>query len=77
MKTMCPLSYHNKGSAATHALGYMMHGFFVAVHMSFCLCGKTCAQVHELPESHCGDNWEGNDFLDSCKLNSGPDSSVS
>ena len=21
-----------------------------------------CAQVHELPQSHCGDNWEGTLF---------------
>ena len=23
---------------------------------------KSCAQVHELPQSHCGDNWEGTLF---------------
>ena len=22
----------------------------------------SCAQVHELPQSHCGDNWEGTLF---------------
>ena len=26
------------------------HNGFVATHTS-------CAQVHELPQSHCGDNW--------------------
>ena len=31
------------------------------------LCGNcgnrtSCAQVHELPQSHCGDNWEGTLF---------------
>ena len=30
------------------------HNCFVATHTS-------CAQVHELPQSHCGDNW--NDTL--------------
>ena len=41
MKTMYhPVYYHN-GFVATHALGYMMY---------------RCAQVHELPQSHCGDN---------------------
>ena len=23
---------------------------------------KSCAQVHELPQNHCGDNWEGTLF---------------
>ena len=28
------------------------------------MCDRTsCAQVHELPQSHCGDNWEGTLFL--------------
>ena len=26
------------------------------------LCGNSCAQVHDLPQSHCGDNWEGKLF---------------
>ena len=43
MKTMCPPGYHHNGFVATHALGHMMYG---------------CAQVHELPQSHCGDNRE-------------------
>ena len=25
--------------------------------------GQSCAQVHELPEKHCGDNTEGTLFL--------------
>ena len=45
MKTMCPLGYHHNGFVATHALGHMMYG-------------SSCAQVHELPRSHCGDNGE-------------------
>ena len=45
MKTMCPPGYHHNGFVATHALGHMMYG--------------SCAQVHELPQSHCGDNREG------------------
>ena len=48
MKTMCPPGYHYNGFVATHALGHMMYDN----HTS-------CAQVHELPQSHCGDNREG------------------
>ena len=46
MKTMCPPGYHHNGFVATHALGHTM----------------SCAQVHELPQSHCGDNREGTLF---------------
>ena len=49
MKTMCPPGYHHNGFVATDALGYMMNR-------------KSCAQVHELPQSHCGDNREGTLF---------------
>ena len=49
MKTMCPPGYHHSGFVATHALGHMMYG-------------TSCAQVHELPQSHCGDNREGTLF---------------
>ena len=48
MKTMCPPGYHHNGFVATHALGHMMYGN-----------RTSCAQVHELPQSHCGDNREG------------------
>ena len=49
MKTMCPPGcYHNNGFVATHALGHMNR--------------TSCAQVHELPQSHCGDNREGTLF---------------
>ena len=48
MKTMCPPSYHHNGFVTTHALGHMMY--------------RCHAQVHELPQSHCGDNWEGTLF---------------
>ena len=41
---MCPPNYHHNGFVATHALGHMMYGG----HMM---------NVHELPQSHCGDNW--------------------
>ena len=54
MKTMCPPGYHHNGFVATHALGHMMYG-------SSC---TSCAQVHELPQSHCGDNREGTLFHD-------------
>ena len=49
MKTMCPPGYHHNGFVATHALGQTMYG-------------SSCAQVYELPQSHCGDNWEGTLF---------------
>ena len=48
MKTMCPPSYYHNGFVATHALGHMNR--------------TSCAQVHELPQSHCGDNWGGTLF---------------
>ena len=51
MKTMCPPGYHHNGFVATHALTHMMYGYM-------CLS----AQVHELPQSHCGDNREGTLF---------------
>ena len=51
MKTMCPLSYHHSGFAATHALGYMIY-----------MCCTLCAQVHEFPQSHSDDNQEGTMF---------------
>ena len=51
MKTMCPPGYHHNGFVATHALGHMMYG-----------CTSCAAQVHELPQSHCGDNREGTLF---------------
>ena len=49
MKTMCPPVYHHNGFVATHALGHMMYR-------------TSCAQVHELPQSHCGDKQEGTLF---------------
>ena len=47
-KTFCPSSYYLKGFVATHALGH--------IHRTL------CAQVHELPQSRCGDNCEGTLF---------------
>ena len=47
MKTMCPPGYPYNGFVATHALGHIMYG------------GTSCADVHELPQSHCGNNREG------------------
>ena len=46
MKTMYPPSYHHNSFVATHALGHR----------------TSCAQAHELPQSHCGDNREGTLF---------------
>ena len=54
MKTMCPPGYHHNGFVATHALGHMM--------CTWAHYRKSCAQVHELPQSHCGDNREGTFF---------------
>ena len=54
MKKMCPPGYHHNGFVATHALGHMMYVHHV--HRT------PCAQVHELPQSHCGDNREGTLF---------------
>ena len=51
MKTMCPHGYDHNGFVATHAPGHMMYGSSCAQYIK--------AQVHELPQSHCGDNWEG------------------
>ena len=77
MKTMCPPGYHHNGFVATHALGHMMYGSTLLVPMnqrvlnSWALFGSlvpamwnrtSCAQVHELPQSHCGDNREGTLF---------------
>ena len=52
MKTMCPPGYHHNGFVATHALGHMMYGLHELPQ----------TQVHELPQSHCGDNREGTLF---------------
>ena len=49
MKTMYPPGYHHNGFVATHALRHMMNR-------------TSCAQVHELPQSHCGNNREGTLF---------------
>ena len=61
--------YHYNGFVATHALGCMMYGTWVCTRIWACTCTCThgtctwahgshssCAQVHELPQSHCGDN---------------------
>ena len=67
MKTMCPPGYHHNGFVATHALGHMMYGYTLLVPMNQRVLNKqsnhtSCAQVHELPQSHCGDNREGTLF---------------
>ena len=51
MKTMCPPGYRHNGFLATHALGQMMYGLYIK-----CPNRTSCAQVHELLQSHCGDN---------------------
>ena len=54
MKTMCPPGYHHNGFVATHALGHMMYGYNR---------NRTSRdQVHDLAQSHCGDNREGTLF---------------
>ena len=62
MKTMCPPGYHHNGFVATHALGHMMYGSSCAQVYPTVPNRTSCAQVHELPQSHCGDNWEGTLF---------------
>ena len=54
MKTMCPPGYHHNGFVATHALGQIMYGWS---HNH-----RSCAQMHELLQSHCGNNQEGTLF---------------
>ena len=49
MKTMCPSRYHHNGFVATHALGH--------------ICTSR-TQVHELPQSHCGDKRKVHCFHD-------------
>ena len=46
IKAMCPPGYHDNAFVGTHALGYEYIMY----------------QVHELPQSHCGDNCEGTLF---------------
>ena len=54
MKTMCPPGYHDNDFVAIHALGHMMYGY--VMYMKNC---TSCAQVHELPQSHFSDFREG------------------
>ena len=49
VKKDVPSCYHHNGFVATHTLGHMMN------------C-TSCAQMHELAQSHCGDNQEGTFF---------------
>ena len=49
MKTMCSSGYHHNDFVATRALGHMMNR-------------TSCAQKHELPQSHCSDNRDGTLF---------------
>ena len=59
MKIMCPPDYHHNGFVATHALGHMMYGY----DEPYIMMNRTsCVQVHELPQSHCGDNRESTLF---------------
>ena len=41
-----------------YALGHMMYGYI----MMYGYNRTSCAQVHELPQSHCDDNREGTLF---------------
>ena len=63
MKKMYPPGYHHNGFVATHALGHMMYGYTLSTLCVVDHFNRTsCAQVHELPQSHCGDNREGTLF---------------
>ena len=53
MKTVCPPGYHRNGLVANRALGHMIYGSSNRT---------SCAQVHELPQGHSGDNREGTLF---------------
>ena len=57
MKTMCSPGYYHNSFVATHAPLHMMYILTSCAvdHVNH----KSCAQVHELPQSHCGDNREG------------------
>ena len=75
MKAMCPPGYHHNDFVATYALGHMMYGYTLTKECSTSqassivvlfgswvptMCNRTsCAQVHELLQSHRGDNWGG------------------
>ena len=48
MKTISPPDYHHNGFVATHAREHIMD--------------SSCTQVHELPQSNCGDNLESTLF---------------
>ena len=51
IKTMYCRGYDRNGFVGTQAVGQMMYGYVIS-----------CTQVHELPQSHCGDNREGTLF---------------
>ena len=53
MKIMCPPGYHHNGFVATHALGHMTYD---------CAQRYVICPLHQLPQSHCGDNREGTLF---------------
>ena len=55
MKTMCPPRYHHNGFLATNALGHVVYNLSASAYPHH-------TQVHELPQSHCGDNLEGTLF---------------
>ena len=46
LKTMCPPGYQHNGFVVTHVFRHMMYR-------------TSCAQVHELLQSHCSDRREG------------------
>ena len=53
--SMCPHVYYN---------GYMVyHAFGTWCTVAWLQQCSSCAQVHELPQSHCGNNREGTLFL--------------
>ena len=71
MKKMCPSGYHYSGFVATHALRHMMYHYTLRAPINQRVLNKpskkhslvpaihnrrSCAQVHELPQSHYGDS---------------------
>ena len=65
MKTMCPPDYHHNGFVSWITYNHLYYSPCLACWALFgssvaaTICNRTsCAQVYELPQSHCGDNRE-------------------
>ena len=71
MKTMCPPGYPHNGYLASHALEHIITDCWYQLQFFGPLVATignytSFSHVHELPKSHCSDNWEGillHDFI--------------